>query len=1152
MQGLELFLSSEKGVKAANEFRQAVEAAATAVERIGASVDKTDRSFDKIGGSASGAVQPVTRLGRGAIEAGDGFRRGAAGAELMDRKVAALGSTSGAVARQIRSFLVVAGGITGIAAGVRAIAGYEDALKILGSIAGATSDELKRLEAAAIETSRATRFTPTETVQGLTELARAGLDATSAVEALKPTADLARVGLISLAESSAIVTKTLAQYALGAEEAGRVADVLAKGANSTNADVSTLARALSKAGSTARVFGIDLEQTVAALGLLANNGVQASISGTGLERILIRLRTPTDEARTALLGLGVAVDDINPERVGLIGALKNLNQANLGVAESTQLVDAEFARLLKQMVDGVGDIERLDQTLRGAVGEAAEQAAAGSQTLAAALAALRSASEEAAIAIGRGGVGDALAGVAKTGADALRILTGDERAFKDAGDAAKVLAAGIKGAAAAAAVLAGLRFADYLGGIAAAAGRSVAAVTALDAVTGTLVVRQGIATRTTLALGAALSANPFGAVATAIGGVVAALALFSGGSTRAEEKAREEAAAVARLRSEYEATYVALQRLRSSGDIEAPRIRTQDFAQQQEAIVELVRKIELLRGAGLERIPVDQVLGIAGISEVGSDVAKIRELVEAYRRGQDEIDKLKAEQERKLAKVGAPLNEFDTGPGARAAEIRRQFAPAIEGFAALSRAAADGLRTLGVEIDSTGQLTYGLADANRVATQGLRDLDSAAKSAGVSIEKLTEVDSISSAVTGLIRERERELEIAQLSTIERKEALLVIEAERRAGQGLNDQERERLRALAEDQEITEVLLDYDKKRADKAEELAQKQRELPRALSDLRRQYEDQLRLATAEGDARAEIQGEILAINDAKAIGLALDSEDFLVLRDIAVETAKANQAQRDRKSEARQDNRRDELLRNLEAEEQAVRLTGEARERYLDTIEAENEARRLGSVLSDKEIRDFVARRQAIRQLARDVDSTRELFRDFGQAAGGQLEQIVFETKNASDAVRDLGRELLRIAFQRSVTNNLTKLFDIAGAAIGNAISPSATTTTANMTGGVIPALTGVIASPTILERGGRRYSVAEGGGVTPEAVFPLARDERGRLGVVGAGGGGATVVQMSFPAVRNSQDARAVRSTLSQRVRRLQAFDSRGRRGMRPIGQ
>ena len=113
-----------------------------------------------------------------------------------------------------------------------------------------------------------------------------------------------------------------------------------------------------------------------------------------------------------------------------------------------------------------------------------------------------------------------------------------------------------------------------------------------------------------------------------------------------------------------------------------------------------------------------------------------------------------------------------------------------------------------------------------------------------------------------------------------------------------------------------------------------------------------------------------------------------------------------------------------------------------------------------------------------------------------------------------------------------------------LGSTLFGAATTTAANQKGGVIPAQVGrIISSPTVISRGGKNYSVSEGGGSTPEAVMPLMRDSQGRLGVAG-GGGDSTNITMNFPNVQTTQEARALRSTLNQQMNTLLAGRGRSR--------
>ena len=139
--------------------------------------------------------------------------------------------------------------------------------------------------------------------------------------------------------------------------------------------------------------------------------------------------------------------------------------------------------------------------------------------------------------------------------------------------------------------------------------------------------------------------------------------------------------------------------------------------------------------------------------------------------------------------------------------------------------------------------------------------------------------------------------------------------------------------------------------------------------------------------------------------------------------------------------------------------------------------------------------------------------------------------------------------------MTNNLGNLFSSAIGAIGGAVGgvpAGGPVGVPRLTGGLIPAMVGaVIDQPTILQRGGQAFGVAEGGKTTPEAIFRLARDERGNLGISAVGGGGDTI-NMSFPGVRSAADAKAMRATIGQQVRALRMADRGGRRGRRPAGE
>lgn len=156
---------------------------------------------------------------------------------------------------------------------------------------------------------QSTRFTASEVAGGLQELGMAGLSAAQSMVALQPALDMALIGNISMAESADIATNVMMQFGLQANELGHVVDVMATAMTSSNTTVTQLANALSYIGPAAESAGISLEDTTAAIEVLANNGIKASRAGTGLRRMFVNMLNPTKEGAAMLDQYGISLYD---------------------------------------------------------------------------------------------------------------------------------------------------------------------------------------------------------------------------------------------------------------------------------------------------------------------------------------------------------------------------------------------------------------------------------------------------------------------------------------------------------------------------------------------------------------------------------------------------------------------------------------------------------------------------------------------------------------------------------------------------------------------------------------------------------------------------------------------------------------------------
>ena len=179
---------------------------------------------------------------------------------------------------------------------VQSAADFEAAMSRVEAATGASGKELEALKKAASDAGANTQFTASQAANALENLAKAGLNSTQSVQALNPVLSLAAAADVELATAAEYVTKAVMGMGLSFDDAARVADVLALGANASNSSVTSLSQALSYAAPIAQTVGLTLEETTAIMGKLADAGIDASRSGTSLANILAQF--PTHPARS--------------------------------------------------------------------------------------------------------------------------------------------------------------------------------------------------------------------------------------------------------------------------------------------------------------------------------------------------------------------------------------------------------------------------------------------------------------------------------------------------------------------------------------------------------------------------------------------------------------------------------------------------------------------------------------------------------------------------------------------------------------------------------------------------------------------------------------------------------------------------------------
>lgn len=160
---------------------------------------------------------------------------------------------------------------------------------LTSKIAGATAAEGEALNQLTMEVNRRTPLTNMDIASGMRFLAMAGNSAEAIQEMTEPAAQLASVFDMAMGGKGGtadLLTNIMKTFGIASSETRSTADMLAKATTSANISLQDLAQSVYYSGAAARNAGIDVKSLSAAIGVLGNNGIQASMAGTSLANMV--------------------------------------------------------------------------------------------------------------------------------------------------------------------------------------------------------------------------------------------------------------------------------------------------------------------------------------------------------------------------------------------------------------------------------------------------------------------------------------------------------------------------------------------------------------------------------------------------------------------------------------------------------------------------------------------------------------------------------------------------------------------------------------------------------------------------------------------------------------------------------------------------
>ncbi len=240
---------------------------------------------------------------------------------------------------------------------VKKIAEFQQANANLATIMQVSRREIKTLTEDALMLGRTTEWTASQVTELQTALAKLGYNIPQIRNMQASVLQFATAVGANLPDAANLAGASLRMFGMHSTEMQKTLEILTASTNKTALDFEKLKVALPYVGAIAHSIGFDVADTSALLGVLANSGLAASRTGTGLRKVLLELSKENGKLQTAMGGGIKTFDDF-------VNGLQALRDRGLEAGEAQKLVGDRAGAALLILANGVDDVRRLNKEVR--------------------------------------------------------------------------------------------------------------------------------------------------------------------------------------------------------------------------------------------------------------------------------------------------------------------------------------------------------------------------------------------------------------------------------------------------------------------------------------------------------------------------------------------------------------------------------------------------------------------------------------------------------------------------------------------------------------------------------------------------------------------------------------------------------------------
>lgn len=249
-----------------------------------------------------------------------------------------------------------------MAVNVKAAMDYETALNNVYTIMDRGSGAGKNLKKDLLDLSTQFPQSAKSLAEGAYDIASSGIEANQVVSVLAASTRAASAGMTESATAARAITGTLNAYAMSAQSASYVSDVLFKTVELGVITFEELSTQMGDWVGLAAQAGVGLEDASAALATITLNGLPAAEASTALARAISSFIKPSKAMEQEVQKLGYATPATMLKMLGLKGSVDALMQSTGGTPERLSEIFDEIRALNGVLALGAGNGEKYNET----------------------------------------------------------------------------------------------------------------------------------------------------------------------------------------------------------------------------------------------------------------------------------------------------------------------------------------------------------------------------------------------------------------------------------------------------------------------------------------------------------------------------------------------------------------------------------------------------------------------------------------------------------------------------------------------------------------------------------------------------------------------------------------------------------------------